>query len=236
MTGSLRNQYEYDAFGLRTPLATAMNGSSKHYGYTGEETDDETGLIYLRARYYDPGLGRFISADPFWGRLEEPASQNRYVYVQNNPLLYTDPSGLASFNWGTAGKSVVGVIGGGLEVVGGSTLIYFGVVTAPAGVGFIAITGGSILVPKGGYEVIQNSRNFVEAITGGRGYVSTDYFADYAESIGLERDTGAAFTDVVETIDLIYPPSTTRDVVEKTIDFYQYTDDFLQNSSMKICK
>ncbi len=106
MTGNLRNQYEYDAFGLRTPLATAANGSSKHYGYTGEETDEETGLIYLRARYYDPYLGRFISADPFWGRLEEPASQNRYVYVQNNPLMYTDPSGLDSqCSWCISGET-----------------------------------------------------------------------------------------------------------------------------------
>jgi RHS repeat-associated protein len=86
------NEYSYDAFGNRT----LVSGShSTRHGYTGEEYDADTGLLYLRARYYDPQLGRFISVDPFLGRLAEPASQNRYVYVMNNPLLYTDPSGLA---------------------------------------------------------------------------------------------------------------------------------------------
>ncbi|MDH5731534.1 MAG: RHS repeat-associated core domain-containing protein, partial [Gammaproteobacteria bacterium] len=67
------------------------------YGYTGEQFDADTGLLYLRARYYDPMLGRFISVDPYLGRLEVPESQNRVIYVHNNPLLYTDPSGLAVY-------------------------------------------------------------------------------------------------------------------------------------------
>lgn len=41
-------------------------------------------------------MGRFISVDSYLGRLEEPATQNRYVYVQNNPLLFVDPSGLSA--------------------------------------------------------------------------------------------------------------------------------------------
>jgi len=55
--------------------------------------DAESGLLYLRARYYDPAIGRFISADPYLGRMAEPVTQNRYIYVHNNPLLYSDPSG-----------------------------------------------------------------------------------------------------------------------------------------------
>ena len=77
-----------------TDLTTGPSASHGHYGYTGQEYDAETGLLYLRARYYDPAIGRFISADPYWGRLNEPASQNRYSYVHNNPLMYTDPLGL----------------------------------------------------------------------------------------------------------------------------------------------
>ena len=92
--GQIKNEYAYDAFGIRTALTTVPSASHGHYGYTGQEYDAETGLLYLRARYYDPTLGRFISADPYWGRLNEPASQNRYAYVHNNPLMYTDPSGL----------------------------------------------------------------------------------------------------------------------------------------------
>ena len=77
------------------------------YTYTGKELDAGTGLMYYRARYYDPVLGRFLSADPLppvpgavppqGGRgVPEPGnpqSLNRYAYVYNNPLKYTDPSG-----------------------------------------------------------------------------------------------------------------------------------------------
>lgn len=60
--------------------------------FTGEE-DDDNGLIYLRARYYAPYIGRFISRDPF--SMDEANTQgiNRYVYVQNNPVNHVDPSG-----------------------------------------------------------------------------------------------------------------------------------------------
>ncbi|MBI3773082.1 MAG: RHS repeat-associated core domain-containing protein [Gammaproteobacteria bacterium] len=87
------NEYRYDAFGSRTLVSG--NTTTRH-GYTGEEYDANTGLLYLRARYYDPQLGRFISVDPFLGRMAEPATQNRYVYVMNNPLSFVDPRGLAS--------------------------------------------------------------------------------------------------------------------------------------------
>ena len=94
MNGSVRNEYDYDTFGTRTNVKTANTGSNQHFGYTGEMIDAESGLLYLRARYYDPAIGRFISADPYLGRLAEPVTQNRYIYVHNNPLLYADPSGM----------------------------------------------------------------------------------------------------------------------------------------------
>src|SRR3970282_1129730 len=62
-------------------------------GFTGPEPDAETGLVNMRGRIYDPRLGRFMQADPimqapFWSQ-----GLNRYSYVFNNPLAYTDPSG-----------------------------------------------------------------------------------------------------------------------------------------------
>jgi len=91
MNGSIRNEYDYDTFGTRTNVNTANTGSNQHFGYTGEMLDVESGLLYLRARYYDPSIGRFISADPYLGRMAEPVTQNRYIYVHNNPLLFVDP-------------------------------------------------------------------------------------------------------------------------------------------------
>ena len=79
----------YDPFG--NVIQTAGEGDSG-FGYTGEQLDD-SGLEFLRARYYDPEVGRFISADPFPGILSLPATQNAYQYGINNPLSHTDPSG-----------------------------------------------------------------------------------------------------------------------------------------------
>ncbi|MFD3262341.1 RHS repeat-associated core domain-containing protein, partial [Paenibacillus lentus] len=50
-------------------------------------------MQYLRARYYNPEIGRFLTEDTYRGWLEDPQSLNLYVYVGNNPLIYTDPSG-----------------------------------------------------------------------------------------------------------------------------------------------
>ena len=68
----------------------------------GEMYDDETGLYYLRARYYDPSVGRFISKDSVEGSITNPLSLNLYTYCVNNPIIYTDPSGCfgeSASNW-----------------------------------------------------------------------------------------------------------------------------------------
>ena len=63
------------------------------YTYTGKERDEDTKLLYYEARYYNSHIGRFISIDPWSGDITDPQSLNKYAYVRNNPLKYTDPSG-----------------------------------------------------------------------------------------------------------------------------------------------
>lgn len=87
--GNTRNRYQYEAFG--DSQATLAN-ADVDFRYVGEARD-ESGLIYLRSRYYDPSIGRFISRDPFSGYKALPQSQNPYAYAHNNPLRFTDPSG-----------------------------------------------------------------------------------------------------------------------------------------------
>jgi RHS repeat-associated protein len=97
-----RGLYAYDAFGK--PLISASHVDND-FQYTGEQADTETGLIYLRSRYYDPEIGRFISRDPFTGFDTNPQSLNRYTYVHNNPVRYADPSGRVAWY---AAPAVVG--------------------------------------------------------------------------------------------------------------------------------
>ncbi|MEK3885841.1 polymorphic toxin-type HINT domain-containing protein, partial [Paenibacillus sp. PL2-23] len=70
------------------------SGPDNLFGYTGLGYDYSSGLTYARARYYQPEIGRFISEDTYKGDLWNPQSQNLYGYVHNNPLKYTDPSGM----------------------------------------------------------------------------------------------------------------------------------------------
>ena len=63
------------------------------FGYNGEEYTEATGLQYLRARHYDPQTGTFTSQDTYSGSLQNPNSQNRYTYAENDPVNGNDPGG-----------------------------------------------------------------------------------------------------------------------------------------------
>lgn len=87
--GSPLNWYTYDAFGSPRSVTESVYNPLM---FTGEPYDS-SGLIYLRARYYDPTTGRFLTPDTYPGKLRDPMSRNKYVYCGNNPVLYVDPSG-----------------------------------------------------------------------------------------------------------------------------------------------
>ena len=89
-TGAITKSYKYDAFGVEQNVDDADDNA---FRYCGEYFDAETGTIYLRARYYDPSMGRFISRDSYAGKIKEPLSLNLYTYCENNPILYMDSSG-----------------------------------------------------------------------------------------------------------------------------------------------
>ncbi len=103
--------------------ATRSGGVPTAYQFTGQRLDTGTGLYYYGARYYDAALGRFISADTVVPGAGSPQALNRYAYVYNNPLRYTDPSGhCALVDEGADGLCVRSTEDGGLQVVqGGST-------------------------------------------------------------------------------------------------------------------
>lgn len=96
--GALATQYTYQPFGATTLSGTS---SSNPVQFAGREMD-QSGLYYMRARYYNPVSQRFISPDP----TGLAAGINRFAYVDNSPLNMTDPMGLvggAAFAGGGTG-------------------------------------------------------------------------------------------------------------------------------------
>jgi len=95
----------YDAYGnLSQKTGTTQND----YGFAGEQFDSHVGQYYLRARYYDAGVGRFAGRDPFEGDMTNPLSLAKYPYVHGNPVNGVDPSGM--FTIGEAFSHVVNTI------------------------------------------------------------------------------------------------------------------------------
>ena len=86
-SGALANTYTFDSFGkLNASTGTLTNP----FQYTGRESDQETGLYYYRARYYDPNVGRFISEDP----IRFSGGEDFYPYVANSAPNFSDAFGL----------------------------------------------------------------------------------------------------------------------------------------------
>ncbi len=93
-TGDLTDTYAYTAYG---EIYNQTGSTLNNYLYTGQQFDSLTGLYSLRARYYDPGAGRFVSRDTYPINYRNPIELNRYGYTANNPVNGYDPTGLMTF-------------------------------------------------------------------------------------------------------------------------------------------
>ncbi|MBE2224442.1 MAG: RHS repeat-associated core domain-containing protein, partial [Anaerolineae bacterium] len=89
--GEVETTSTYNPYGT---LLAQTGTSGTVYGYTGEQEDSATGLVYLRARYYNPALQVFMGKDPWRGDRMRPITQHGYVYGHNSPPNFNDPSGL----------------------------------------------------------------------------------------------------------------------------------------------
>ncbi|WP_445365794.1 RHS repeat-associated core domain-containing protein [Microbulbifer sp. ANSA001] len=110
---------------------------------TGHEILDQVGLIHMNGRVYDPTLARFVSADPLIDGVISVQGYNRYAYVHNNPLTYTDPSGYSS--WNKYRDSVVKpVVAVAIAIwTGGQSLVALQATNYAAAVGWAAAGGAA---------------------------------------------------------------------------------------------
>jgi RHS repeat-associated protein len=206
-TGAVVGTATYDPYGN----LTASTGKLGPFGFSGEYTDAETGFVYLRARYYDPATGQFLSRDPLLA-----LTGSAYGYVDGNPLNGTDPLGLHCFSpeclvhdaqraahavtqvvvntsplvqlAGSAGVCVGGVVGNLVGIDGSACLVVDKhgdaavVLTGGAGPELIATAGVSV----GGF--VSNASN-VNQLSGRSGYFGAS--AGEGPTIGADIGFGS---------------------------------------------
>ena len=115
-SGHVTDLYIYDAFGnLLVSQGTTVNT----HLFLGEQSDPSSGLIYLRARFLAPALGRFVSRDPFPGITLQPMTLQHYIYADANPVNTTDPTGLLDLEGATAAQAIQAVLIEVGAIVGG---------------------------------------------------------------------------------------------------------------------
>jgi RHS repeat-associated protein len=137
--GNVVNSYKYDPWGKLLSISETI---SNPYRYAGYRYDTDTGLYYLRARYYNPEIMRFMTKDLKPGYLINPQTLNSYLYCNNNPVNLIDITGE---DWFSSSVSL-----GGVVTAVGSTLITAGVIaTSPEWTTAGAIVLGGALIYTG---------------------------------------------------------------------------------------
>lgn len=102
--GEVTDTYQFSAFG---ELLAHTGDDPNPYLFAGEPFDLNSGFYYLRARWMDPGAGRFASADPAQPDLLDPAALHRYTYAANDPVNSIDPTGLHTQAFGYAVEAAI---------------------------------------------------------------------------------------------------------------------------------
>ncbi|MEL7567559.1 MAG: RHS repeat-associated core domain-containing protein [Dehalobacterium sp.] len=147
-SGTIKNTYAYDEWGnIVSKNETITNPIRYAAGYY----DEESGMYYFQARYYDPMVGRFISEDSYEGDVTNPLSINPYIYCLNNPLIYDDESGhfVATILGALSGAVIDGLSAAiqGKDILTGIVSGATGGAIAGATVDITIATGGTALAP-----------------------------------------------------------------------------------------
>ena len=194
-TGTVTGSTTFDAYGNKTG---STGTSTTPLGYVGQYTNADTGLIYLRARTYDPATGQFLTVDPLVGLTRAP-----YNYAGDNPTTYADPTGLScSLNPTASGscfaQGPVAVVG---EAVASETElavkhpveaggIVLGGVAAATGVGEVVV--GGTVVAEGTLGVISGVSGFGGAVLDTKGCIDGSGVSCVGASVGAVATGGTS--------------------------------------------
>ncbi|MDP7322209.1 MAG: RHS repeat-associated core domain-containing protein [Bacteriovoracaceae bacterium] len=177
-SGNLVQHYSYSSFGKILKIVDGSGNDITNssvvktsYGFTNREHDVESGMMYYRARYMMPEIGRFIQEDPHPGIDEKPRTfTSKYIYAVNNPNSWVDPSGEFIFT----AMAIGAVIGGAMAASSGGNILEGALIGAVAGaaggyMGYYAglAAGGGLAGGIAGFVVGAVTGAFTGGVTGG---------------------------------------------------------------------
>ena len=225
-SGVLVNSYRYDAFGQ---AATKTESIDNVYTYNGEQNDPETELIFLRHRYYDPSIGRFLTRDALPGSHMSPQSINSYVYVENDPVNFVDPIGMSKF-WN------------GAALLGGLATLAVGAITLPVWGSSMLVAGTVVAGISAGVAIGTSAQNLLfdtDYATAPAEFVVQQFFpeSDVGRDIAQIIDLGSVFftgrvlpspsTNLGEYLDLISDTLTATGLSESILESGREIFDYL---------
>jgi RHS repeat-associated protein len=156
-TGTAEGKCSYSAYGTLTCEGTATTP----LGFDAQYTSTDTGLIYMRARTYDPSTAQFLSVDPFVALTGEP-----YSYAEDDPINRYDPSGRCGL------VCVGGIVLGGVAVVTGvGEVVAGGVIVGEGTLGAISVVSGAVGAGVDAKECVGGSG--ISCVGAGVGVVAT---------------------------------------------------------------
>lgn len=179
-TGTVTGSTTFDAYGNKTG---STGTATTPLGYDAQYTSTDTGLIYLRARTYDPTTAQFLTRDPWVGLSGEP-----YSYVADNPLTFSDPTGRCGV-W-----CVVGIVGGGIALgTGVGEVVAGGAAIGGVSLGVISAVSGGIGAAADAKECAGGSG--IGCVGAGVGFVASGGAG--AVAFGIATGTTAAGTTAI---------------------------------------
>jgi RHS repeat-associated protein len=139
-SGTLVGTFSYDAYGN---LTSSTGTATTPFGYTGQYTDSESGLQYLRARYYDPQTAQFVSVDPLVSLTQDP-----YAYAADDSMNLADPQGLIGGGvcFSASGNLTLPFLPGGPQVTASKCLV---AAIGPSGVSVGVVRTAGVSVSRG---------------------------------------------------------------------------------------
>ena len=182
------------------PLATTGSlastlGADQPFRYRGYIYDNETGWYYLKSRYYNPSIGRFISADVLLSTGQGVLGHNAYAYCLNNPINRSDDAGSFSFSDIFSGAGLVSV--GVTAILTAATILTCGA-AAPlmVAVATVTVTAGAVTVVNGASEVVEGLTSTSENSNDGYNFMRDTVMGGNADAYEAQRDFFAGVAEV----------------------------------------